>query len=120
MAIALAIGLAGPGKVSLDHALGVRLPRRLILVPGLALAGASIAYGVISSKQAQSQVQEESQETAPRLAHVDAHEEVSEPVRVPEMPTGDGREPHEVLNEAGLDYLTDERIEAGESQNYPN
>ena len=118
-AIALALGLVGPGKFSVDHALGVKLPYRLILVPGLGLVAASIAYGVISSNQALSRAEEE-QEAPTKLSHVEEHEEISEPVRVPETPAGEGREPHEVLNEVGLDHLTDERIEAGESQNYPN
>jgi putative oxidoreductase len=119
-ALALALGLVGPGKLSVDHALGIKLPRRLVLVPGLGLVAASIAYAVISSNQALSQA-EEAQEATPKLSHVEEQGGITEPVRVPETPSGEiGRKPHEVLNEVGLDHLTDERIEAGESQNYPN
>ena len=114
MAVALSLGVAGPGKISVDHALGIRLPRRLILVPGLALAAASVAYGVISSNQAQSQAEAQPQQ---------AQEEHTEAVRVPETLSGSDPqrepEPHEVLEEVGLEHLTDERIQAGESQNYP-
>ena len=52
MAIALALGLAGPGSYSLDRRLGTRLPR-LVLVPGLLLAAVGVAFGVIASRQPQ-------------------------------------------------------------------
>ncbi|CAN5664401.1 MAG: DoxX family protein [Actinomycetota bacterium] len=45
-AIAAAIALAGPGKYSLDHALGVRLPKRLValaFISGLVVAAAGLA-----------------------------------------------------------------------------
>jgi putative oxidoreductase len=90
MAIALALGIAGPGKFSVDHALGIKLPRRLILIPGLAIAGASIAAGVLAStkeleqsrpRQAQEQEREREREQArPEM------EERPEAVRVPDMP----------------------------------
>src|SRR5437660_1796027 len=87
-AIALAIGLAGPGDLSLDKALGVRLPRRLVLVPGLALAAAGVAAGLIVSTRPQPQVAEEAQ---PQAAQTEQAEQVEQPrqerpeaVRVPE------------------------------------
>ena len=52
MAIALALGLAGPGGYSVDRRLGTRLPR-LVLVPGLLLVAVGIAFGLISSRQPQ-------------------------------------------------------------------
>ena len=52
MAIALALGLAGPGGYSIDRRLGTRLPR-LVLVPGLLLAAVGVAVGVIASRQPQ-------------------------------------------------------------------
>jgi putative oxidoreductase len=55
--IALAVALLGPGKYSVDHALGLRVPRRLILVPGLLLAGAGVAAGMIVSNRSQPQAQ---------------------------------------------------------------
>jgi putative oxidoreductase len=58
MAIATALTLAGPGKYSLDNALGTRLPR-WIAIPGLAAVAAGIYMGLQSSYNAQqSQVRE--------------------------------------------------------------
>ncbi|MDQ3705454.1 MAG: DoxX family protein [Chloroflexota bacterium] len=84
IAIALALGIAGPGKFSADCALGIKLPRRLVLIPGLALAAGSIAYGVISSNQAMQQAQEaqEAEQAQPQ-----SEEERPQAVRVPESPT---------------------------------
>lgn len=50
MAVATAIALAGPGVYSLDHALGIKLPA-WTFVPGLALAGAGIATGLMSMQR---------------------------------------------------------------------
>ena len=77
MAIALALGLTGPGKIALDNALGIRLPRRLVLVPGLIVAAASIGAGVIMSNRQQPQAQEQPQPQP---------EQQPEAVRVPEIP----------------------------------
>jgi putative oxidoreductase len=60
-AAALAVALAGPGRLSLDHALGLRLPRRLVLVPGLLMAAAGIAAGLYISTHPQLQEQLEQQ-----------------------------------------------------------
>jgi putative oxidoreductase len=75
MAFALAVALLGPGKYSVDGALGWKIPRRLVLIPGLLLAGAGVAAGVIMSNrpqpqpeaQAQEQAQVEEPETAVRV-----------------------------------------------------
>lgn len=48
IAVATALSLAGPGKYSLDNALGIHLPR-WVIIPGTALAAAGVAYGVKSS-----------------------------------------------------------------------
>jgi putative oxidoreductase len=58
IAAALAMALVGPGAISLDHALGIRLPRRLVLVPGLVLVAAGVAVGVIVSAQPQEAAEE--------------------------------------------------------------
>jgi putative oxidoreductase len=50
IAAASALILAGPGRFSLDEALGVELPRWVAL-PGVAAVAAGIAYGVISSRE---------------------------------------------------------------------
>ena len=56
--IAAALGLAGPGALSLDRLLGIRLPRWLLL-PGLLVAAAGVAAGVNASQQAQRVPEEE-------------------------------------------------------------
>jgi putative oxidoreductase len=50
MAVATSLILTGPGRFSLDEALGVELPRWVAL-PGIAAVAAGIAYGVISSRE---------------------------------------------------------------------
>jgi putative oxidoreductase len=52
MAVALAVGLTGPGKYSLDEALGIEVPAPLI-----ALAVAGVAAGVIAGIAAQPEPQ---------------------------------------------------------------
>ncbi len=61
MAIALSVGLAGPGKFSLDRALHLRLPRRLLLIPGLLAVAATVAYGLKISAQPSNELQEAEQ-----------------------------------------------------------
>ncbi|HEV7214408.1 MAG TPA: DoxX family protein [Chloroflexota bacterium] len=58
VAIATALLLAGPGRYSLDEALGIKVPRPLI---GLALAGTllGVAYGVTRRPQPNPQQQQE-------------------------------------------------------------
>ena len=60
MSIALANATLGPGKLSLDHALGIRLPRVLVGA-GVALAVAGVAAGVIMSNQPQEQPSQQEQ-----------------------------------------------------------
>ncbi len=47
MAIALALTLTGPGRFSLDHVLGIRLPRALVIAIALVEA-ATLAIGITS------------------------------------------------------------------------
>ncbi len=56
--IAAALGLAGPGALSLDRLLGTRLPRWLLLL-GLLVAVTGVAVGVSASQQAQRVPEEE-------------------------------------------------------------
>jgi putative oxidoreductase len=71
IATALALSLVGPGRVSVDNALGIRLPRRVMLVPGLALVAAGVTYGVIISSQPQQAEQEQAPaEEQPQAAQV--------------------------------------------------
>ena len=55
MAVAIALSLLRPGKYSLDSALHLSLPRRLILIPGLILTAGAIAYGMKASAQPQAE-----------------------------------------------------------------
>jgi putative oxidoreductase len=60
VAIATALAIIGPGKYSLDRALGVKLPRWL-LVPGVAAALALGAFGVQTNPDQQGAEQEHEQ-----------------------------------------------------------
>ncbi|MDQ3931068.1 MAG: DoxX family protein [Chloroflexota bacterium] len=102
MAIALALGIAGPGKFSLDCRLGIRLPRRLVLVPGLALAAGSIAYGVITSNQLQQQAQAPAEEEQPRA------------VPVPERPAAQELEPRDELAAQEPERVSGAKLQAGQ------
>jgi len=53
MAVALALLIAGPGKYSLDHAFGIKLPGWFGTVAALSAAGA-VAYGLMQSQTQQS------------------------------------------------------------------
>ncbi len=66
MAIATALLAAGPGKYSLDSALGTRLPRWVAL-PGLALVATAIAAGLGGAGAYESQAEQSRTEE-----HVDA------------------------------------------------
>jgi putative oxidoreductase len=91
-ASALAVALTGPGRISLDHALGLRLPRRLILVPGLLVAAAGIAAGLYTSThpRLQQQIEQQVQEKVEQATHTmreqagQAAEQVEPAVRVAE------------------------------------
>jgi putative oxidoreductase len=61
ISIAFATATLGPGKLSLDNALGIRLPRGLALGAGMALAAAGVATGVIMSAQPQEQPAQQEQ-----------------------------------------------------------
>lgn len=63
MAAALCLMLTGPGSFSLDHALGIKLPKA---VGALALigAGAMVGYGIMQQPAPSPQGQEEAETTA--------------------------------------------------------
>jgi putative oxidoreductase len=65
ISIALAVAVLGPGKLSLDNALGMHLPQRLALGAGLALAAAGVAAGLVISAQPQPKEQP-AQQTQPQ------------------------------------------------------
>src|SRR3954469_11104103 len=85
-AISTALLLSGPGKYSLDKLLGVRLPRRLVLVPGLVLAAVTVAVGVVISSQPAPQTEAQSQ----------TEEQKPQAVRVAERPAQRGSEGEKV------------------------
>ncbi len=99
MAIALALGMLGPGKYSLDNALHIRLPRRIVLVPGLVAAAAGVAAGVVSS--ARPQQKPEMAGEAQQLK--EPAEKGQEAVRVPERPEAAGPEETGEQTEAQLE-----------------
>lgn len=59
IAMATALMLAGPGKLSLDGALGTALPR-WVAIPGVALTAAGVAFGLKTSAMQQQAAQQES------------------------------------------------------------
>jgi putative oxidoreductase len=67
LAMATALGVAGPGRYSLDKALGTCLPRWLF-IPGLAGTLAVVGYGMYSSKQQQQADQQQPAAPAPKEA----------------------------------------------------
>ena len=64
LAMATALGVAGPGRYSLDKALGTCLPRWLF-IPGLAGTLAVVGYGMYSSQQHQQADQQQAAAPAP-------------------------------------------------------
>lgn len=63
MSIASALMLTGPGKISLDEALDIHMPRWMA-IPGVALAIGGVGYAVWSSRQAAALEQQAGPETA--------------------------------------------------------
>jgi putative oxidoreductase len=115
IAIALALGLTGPGKVSVDSALGLRLPRRLIMIPGLVAAAVGIAAGVVASNHAQQQAEQE-QPAQQEQEGIDIS--MGEPVRVPaeatqEMESREERAASEPERVAGAE------LQAGDEASHP-
>jgi putative oxidoreductase len=82
-AIALGVGIAGPGKISVDNALGIKLPRRLVLVPGLLLTAGAVAAGLYRSNMAQLEQPEAQSEEQP-VGEAEQSEHAA--VRVAERP----------------------------------
>ncbi|MCZ7571100.1 MAG: DoxX family protein [Ardenticatenaceae bacterium] len=58
MAVALAVAFAGPGRYSLDHALGIRLPRWLVVLTTLA-AAVGLVLGITGQPQLPPETEEE-------------------------------------------------------------
>ena len=106
IAAALALGLAGPGRLSVDNALGLRLPRRLLLLPGLALAAVGVGVGVWMSTHPQTQMEEQ------------AEEQPQEAVTVPERPAAE-LERGEQGAEQELERVAGAEMQAGEEASHP-
>jgi putative oxidoreductase len=89
-AIALAIALAGPGRYSLDQALGIRLPR-WVLIPGLLGVAAVTAFGMTRQPDApaeQPAAQTPTAETAESEQPPAPVPATPEPPAAPETPQG--------------------------------
>ncbi len=117
MAIALALGVAGPGKVSLDCALGIRLPRRLILVPGLLIAAGTIAAAVTVTASNQAQ-QAERVEEQPQ-SQPQAGEQWPEAVPVPERPASWDTEQLEERAAQEPERVPGAELQAGQDAAHP-
>lgn len=115
MAAVLSMALSGPGKYSIDNALGIKLPRRLLLVPGIAAVAASVAYAVISSSQPQPAEQESKQEQPAKQAQSEQKEEA---VPVPITPA-DTTQLDNITGETEAQYHNDQ-IQAEEPQSHPS
>jgi putative oxidoreductase len=89
IAASLAVALLGPGKYSVDRALGLRVPRRLILVPGLVLAGAGVAAGVMLSNRPQPQADEQPQEQPQPQPEIEEQEAVRVPSSLAALPASE-------------------------------
>jgi hypothetical protein len=111
MAAALAVALAGPGDYSLDKALGVRLPRRLVLIPGLLLAAVGVATGLIISTRPQPQPELQPQPQP--------EEERPEAVPVPERPAVAALERREEQVEQTPDLVSGAELQAGQEAEHP-
>ena len=77
ISIAFANATLGPGKLSLDHALGIRLPR-MVAGAAIALAAAGVVTGIIMSSQKQEQPVQ--QEQPAQQEQPQAELEVEEPM----------------------------------------
>lgn len=122
IAAALALGIAGPGKLSVDCKLGLHLPRRLILVPGLALAAGSVAYGVMSSNKVLER--EQAQQTAQPLTQAESEqmlevEERPEAVLVPGSLAAAELEQRSDLAAQEPERVSGAHLQAGEDAAHP-
>jgi putative oxidoreductase len=111
IAAALALAMDGPGKLSLDSALGLKLPRRLFLIPGLVVAGAGIAAGVITSNRAQ---QEAALEQPQEQAGIELPTE--DAVRAP---AGQDLAQHEEMAASEPERVAGAELQAGEDAAHP-
>jgi putative oxidoreductase len=131
-ATALALGLARPGKFSVDEALGIRLPRRLILIPGLAVVAASVAYANLADRQARSaqeqpeaQAQEQQSSTATTQSHAEPQPESlnqvesMEAVPVPDSPAVNDMRERERAAEQNSNLVSGAELQSGESAEHP-
>lgn len=110
IAVALALGLAGPGRISVDRAIGLCLPRRLILIPGTLLAAMTVAYAVRKSAQLQQQAQQQ------QTAEAQQVEVTSEGVRVPETPEVHELERNDESARQDADLGSGAELQAGQAE----
>lgn len=121
MAAVLSIALSGPGKFSLDNALGIKLPRRLLLVPGLAVVAASVAYAVISSNQPQAEAKQPAEQQSAQEQPAQQPQSSSETegaVHVPASPDN-ASSSEEDLAASETSYSNDQ-LTSDEPQSHPS
>jgi putative oxidoreductase len=112
IAAALALGLIGPGKFSVDRAIGLCLPRRAILVPGLVLAAVGVGASVVVSNRAQAQDQPAEREQA-SIAETESELPA---VTVPAVPEGMDRSD---APSAEWERVAGAELQGGESADHP-
>jgi putative oxidoreductase len=107
MAVAIALSLLQPGKYSLDNALHLSLPRRLILIPGLILTAGAIAYGMKASAQPQT-----AEQTQPE-------EEPTLTAGAPESPAAQGQDSWDGRDADQPERIAGAELQAGQDASHP-
>jgi len=115
MAIALSVGLAGPGKYSLDRALHIKLPRRILLIPGLVSVAATVAYGLKISEQRTRELREAEQAPIQPVSEDD----MAAAVPVAERPHIEPMEQHEEQSRQEQEQASSAELQAGQDAEHP-
>jgi putative oxidoreductase len=116
LGIATALAVTGPGKYSVDCTMGIKLPRRLVLIPGMVLTAGAIAYGVAASNRPQQAAQEQPAEQ-PHAEQPHAEEQPAA-VRVPDLPAGQKLDRREELVAQNPDRVSGAELQAGQEASH--
>jgi len=114
-ASALAIALSGPGKYSLDRAAGMTVPRRILLIPGLALAAAGVVVGMAVSAREIEKLQQEQQDQPQEQTQSEDQQAVPVPETPPSKPAGEWAA-LEGQSEQGPKGVSNMEVSAGEQE----
>lgn len=118
IAAATALALAGPGDISLDKALGIRLPRRVVFLPGLVLVAISVGAGLFLSNR--NQAQQQPQSRVEEQAQPQAQEENRpEAVRVADKPAAKELEQRDEHAAGDMDRVAGAELQAGDDASHP-